>query len=524
VARSVAKTNSLRDLCYDDLGTYYLALHPNYDYVPFQQERIVPVLEGVECGDVERLMVFLPSGHSKSDLITKTLVPWFLGRNPGKNVILLTHTDPLAKDFGSDIRNTMSTNTNHLAIFPNCRIDNRNHAGNFFRTSQGNAFYAFGMDGGVTGRRADLIIIDDPHKSIEEALSDLAGNTLYSIYKGVIKDRLRPGGAIVLAMTRWAVRDLAGRILEEEAARWKVLVLKAEEDNAEGQPSGHYLWESFFGRDRYEEAKQDSYIWNAKWQQTPAPQLTQGFDEDWLRFYIPDDRKPEYRTNPDGTPGPMIAMPTSYEKLLKFNNYVLVDPAMGKDAAHDRSCILVLAAGPEKRLFLVDAVLDRLDPVERIEHLVRLARLWKPKVICYEEYALQADTVFLKLKLEAEGITDLNVISVGRKAIKGLSGGRLKKHDRIIQLQADFRESRIWLPRRMLRKQLDGAEIDLVHHFITREYLPYAGEGSIAHEDMLDCMSRIHDSDLMIEYREREVRDEYYDDGYQGGGSWEANY
>jgi hypothetical protein len=527
----MASPDTYRNLCYDSLGEFYLALYLNYDYVDFQQERIVPALEAVERGDLDRLMIFLPSGHAKTELATKSFIPWYLGRNPNKNVILICHTDPLAKDFGGHIRDTMSNNEVYNSVFPKLKINSLNRASNFFRTNTGNAFYAFGMDGGVTGRRGDLLVIDDPIRNLQDALSDTVQNDLFSTYNAVLKDRMRPDSRIIMAMTRWAVRDLAGRILEAEGKRWKVLVLKAEDDNEAGEPSGRFLWESFYGKERYLEAKEDAYIWAAKWQQSPKPQLNQGFQEEWLRFYVPKydsqgrERQVEWRKDADGNPTTILSQPVDYDNLFRFNTYILVDPAMGKEAAHDRTCILVLAAGPENRFFLVDAVLDRIDAVERIDHIVRLARMWHSKQVVYEEYALAADTLFLKIKLEAEGMDELSVISVGRKAIKGMTGGRLKKHDRLMQLIPDFRDGRIWLPKRMMRKCLDGSEIDIIGYFITKEYLPYAGEGSIAHEDMLDCLSRIRDPEFFPIFATRERDDdEFLDAGYTHGGSWEANF
>jgi len=490
--------DDIGQLCHDSLGEMYLALNPGYEYVPYQQERIVPVLKRVECGDIKRLMLFMPAGHAKSEICTKTFMPWFLGRNPKKNLILLTHTDPLAKDFGSHIRNTMSTSPVFHLAFPDVKIDPSNHAGNFFRTIQGGAFYSFGMDGGYTGRRADGIVIDDPIKNLEEALSETTQHMLYETYKGVVKDRLRPHGWLVMVVTRWAPRDLAGRILEDEGKKWSVLVLKAQD-----KPDGPYLWEEFYGRDWYEEHKADSYIWNAKWQQEPVPRITQGFNEEWLCFYKPDD----------------------LDKIYRYNTYILCDPALGKDQAHDRTCILVLAAGPDKRWFLVDAVLDRIDPIERIDALVKFARKWRPKQILQEEYSLAADSVFLKAALEKEGMADMTVTSVGRKAIKGMDGGRLKKYDRIIQLVSDFKGAKIWLPKRMERTLIDGTKFEIISYFVNREYLPYAGEGSVAHDDMLDCLSRIHEPELVVEWGgQTEDVEEDYDHAGPTGGSWESAY
>ena len=274
----------LRERCYNSLGDFYLALNPSYDYVEFQQERIVPVLEGVECGDIDRLMIFIHAGTAKTDLCTKAFIPWFFGRNPTKNVILFTHTQPLAKDYGSNIRNTMTKNEAHHAVFPDVKVTSTNHASDFFTLNKGGAFYAFGMDGGATGRRADLILMDDPIKSLEDALSDTVQTVLYSTYKAVIKDRLRPGGRIVMVITRWAPRDLPARILADEGGDWKVLVLAAQPPDpskCEGcktdkvhECTAPYLWEDRFGKKPYEDAKKDSFIWNAKWQQIPEPRLS----------------------------------------------------------------------------------------------------------------------------------------------------------------------------------------------------------------------------------------------------------
>ena len=493
--------SQLRDICYNSFGEFYLLMNSGYGYVEFQQERIVPVLEGVECGDLDRVMIFMPAGHGKTDIATKAFIPWYLGRNPTENAILLCHTMPLAKDYGSHIRRIVATNEGYRQIFPDVKISSTNHANDFFTLNKGGAFYAFGMEGGITGRRANLLLIDDPIKSLDEALSDLAQTSLYNTYKAVVKDRMRPGGKIVLVVTRWATRDLAARILADEGDDWQILILKAQEN----EPDGPYLWEEYYGRKRYEDAKKDAFIWNAKWQQMPEPRLIQGFSADWLHFYNPQDM----------------------EKINRYNAYIFVDPAMGKTAAHDRTAILVVIAGPEKKIFLVDAVLDRLDPTQRIEHLIRLTRIWKPKIVAYEEYALTADTHFLRKRFEEEKLGDTPIVSLGRSATKGMgakSGGRLAKDERIYSwLAPDFRDGLIWLPKRMLRKLEDGSDFDVIEYFINREFLPYAGEGSLEHDDMLDCLSRVHDPSVMMEFAVVGRSAEAYDN-YPSTGSWESQF
>ncbi len=507
---------------HDSLGDFYLAQFPTYRYVPFQQEKLIPALELVNQGRISRLAIFIPSGHAKTDIVTKTFIPWYLGRNPGKNAILMAHTDPLAREFGDYVRDAVSNSRAFRLAFPHVRLAGSNRAKGYFRTNQGNAFYAFGMTGAVTGRRGDLLVIDDPVRNLEDAESDAVQTNLYNVYRAVLKDRMRPGSAIVLAMTRWAVRDFAARVLEEEGARWQVLALRAQET-----PDGPYLWEDFYGRGRYEEAKEDSYIWEAKWQQMPRPRAIQGFQREWLRFYLSEHAEPEYAQAPDGTPV-LVGSPISPGRLFSFPAYIFCDPALGKGRTHDRTCIWVLAAGPGRRLFWVDGVLDRLDPGERIAHLCRLTALWHPRLVVYEEYGYHSDSYFLNLRLKDEGLQDVPVLAVGRKAIKGLVGGRLRKEERIIQLVSDFRDGRIWIPKRMMRTLIDGSRLDLVEHFITREYLPWAGENSVPHDDMLDSLARIHDPEVVIEHYAEAIVPQSEDfvesEPSFGGGSWESRF
>src|ERR1043166_9700866 len=106
----------------NSLGDYYLAVNPGYSYVPYQQERIIPKLEALERGDISRLMIFMSPGHAKSDLTTRTFIPWFLGRNPTKNAMSLSYSKDLAvDDFGSRIKERMG-NATHQKIFPDSKL------------------------------------------------------------------------------------------------------------------------------------------------------------------------------------------------------------------------------------------------------------------------------------------------------------------------------------------------------------------------------------------------------------------
>ena len=479
-------------------GNYYLYLNPDFSYVGFQQEAVVPELEKIERGQTKKLLVMLPFGHAKSDLGSKNFIPWYMGRSPHKSVILLCYGDKLVQKFGDFIRDQVVSDK-FKAVFPEFKMSQGSRAKDYFKTTAGGEFIAAPFDGAVNGNRADLIVIDDPLKNMEEALSETRLEHLMDMYRGVVKNRLKPGGAILMNTTRFSLRDFVARVLEMEGDLWTTLLMSAEPD-PEGHP-GEYLWESHYGKERYEEAKRDPMTWAANFQQEPISGTNQRFQLDWL---MGDE---------NGVGGCIYREPIHPGD---FNTYMFCDPSLGRDRTADRTCMLILAAGPEKRIFLVDAVLDRLDPGQRSEEVIRLHRIWHPKQFLYEEYGAMADTYHLKLAMEKE---DLRVfpIPVGGRG----SHHNMAKEDRIWQLRPDFRDGRIWLPPTMKRKLKDGSMLDIVKHFIEEEYLPYAGRGSVAHDDMLDCLARIHEDCLHMDHANPDNEYEHAD-GYAHNGSWET--
>lgn len=484
----------------DSYGSYYLLMNPDFSYVGFQQEIVVPALEAVERGDVKKQMNLLPFGHAKSDLGSKNFIPWYMGRNPRRSVILLCYGEMLVNKFGDFIRDQVMSDK-FKAVFPEFEMSRGSRAKDYFKTTAGGEFIAAPFDGAVNGNRADLIVIDDPLKNMEEAQSESRLSHLMDMYRGVVKNRLKPGGAILMNTTRFTLRDFVARVLEMEGDLWTTLLMSAEPDPRDHP--GEYLWEEHYGKERYEEAKRDPVTWAANFQQEPITATSQRFLMEWL---MPED----------GQGGGCI-----YKEPIhpgKFNTYMFVDPSLARDDSHnsDFTCILVLAAGPEKRLFLVDAVLDRLDPGQRSSEIIRLYRVWQPKALYYEEYGAMADTYFLKLEMQKQELLVFPTV-VGRRG----SHHNMSKEHRIWQLIPDFRDGRIWLPPTMKRTRKDGTRVDIIKTFIEDQYLPYAGKGSVPYDDMLDCLARIHDP--AVHFDHAGVDDEYqHADGYEQAGSWET--
>lgn len=259
------------------------------DIIPARHHKLLlSKLEAVESGALPRLMIFMPPGSAKSTYASILFPPWFLGRNPGRSVIGASHAGELAERFGRRVRNLVGS-SDFKRVF-GFGLSGDNAAAGRWETIRGGEYYAVGVDASVTGRRADLGIIDDPVKGRAEADSETVRNRTWDWYKADFWPRLKPGGRIVLIMTRWHEDDLAGRLLAEEKVggeHWDVLSLPAEAglDDALGRSPGELLWPEWFNAGMFDEAKRDQRNWSALYQQQPTPESGDYFKSEWVRWY-----------------------------------------------------------------------------------------------------------------------------------------------------------------------------------------------------------------------------------------------
>jgi predicted phage terminase large subunit-like protein len=277
-----------------------LAIYASLMWPPFELARhhklLVEELERVERGEVDRLMIFMPPRHGKS-LLASTLFPaWYLGRSPGRSIIASSYGQELASDFGRRTRNFVA-DPMHRAIFPECVIADDSSAVHRFNLSAGGAYYAVGAGGPITGRGANLLLIDDPIKGREQAYSAAERRSLQQWYESVAYTRLQPAGAIVLIQTRWHQDDLAGWLLREHASEnWRVISLPAiaEPGDLLGRAEGSALWPAKFPLPVLERIREaiGSTAWIAQYQQRPAPEEGAIFRRDWFLSY-PATKPPE---------------------------------------------------------------------------------------------------------------------------------------------------------------------------------------------------------------------------------------
>ena len=246
--------------------------------------------ERVVSGKLKRLIVNMPPRHTKSEFASYLLPAWFLGRAPEKKVIQTAHTAELAVGFGRKVRNLVG-DVSFQEIFPGTKLRQDSKAAGRWNTNAEGEYFAIGVGGAVTGKGADLLIIDDPHSEQEARSPDVSVfDPVYEWYTSGPRQRLQPGGAIVIVMTRWHQRDLAGQILKASQQRegsdgWEVIQLPAI------LPSGKSLWPEYWPKEELDKLKAElpASKWSAQYQQDPTAEEQALIKRDWRRTWEEDN-------------------------------------------------------------------------------------------------------------------------------------------------------------------------------------------------------------------------------------------
>lgn len=276
-------------------------------FVPYMDDALVPAhhhrllidqFHRVERGELNRLMVFWPPGHAKSKYSSEYGPAWWIGRNKKKTIIHASYGTDFAERFGRKIRNIVRTEEFERVFGVTLAADSR--AAGEWETVDGGEYKAAGVGAGITGRRADLGLIDDPVKSRKEADSPTYRQNAWDWYLADFRTRLKPGGAIIIIQTRWHEDDLSGRILPKDydgrsgwveardGERWFVLNFPAiceREDDGTGRQVGQALWPGYISIDMLKQLKSTmgSRNWDSLYQQRPRPGEGGIFKETWLR-------------------------------------------------------------------------------------------------------------------------------------------------------------------------------------------------------------------------------------------------
>jgi len=232
-------------------------------------------------GEIKRLIVNMPPRHTKSEFASYLLPAWMVGRNPKLKIIQATHTGELAIRFGRKAKNLIDSEE-YSKIFKT-RLQEDSKAAGRWETAQGGEYFAAGVGGAITGRGADLLIIDDPH-SEQDAMSETSMENAYEWYTSGPRQRLQPGASIVLVMTRWSTKDLTGLLLanqkEVKSDQWEVVEFPALMDHGP-------VWPEYWGVEELEKVKATLPVakWNAQWMQNPTSEEGALIKREWWRKY-----------------------------------------------------------------------------------------------------------------------------------------------------------------------------------------------------------------------------------------------
>jgi len=245
--------------------------------------------ERVARGELKRLIINMPPRHTKSEFASYLLPAWFLGNFPEKKIIQTAHTAELSVGFGRKVRNLVDSE-DYKQVFPALGLRADSKAAGRWSTTQGGEYFAIGVGGAVTGKGADLLIIDDPHSEQEGQSADPGVfDKVYEWYTSGPRQRLQPGGAIIVVMTRWHKRDLTGQIIKSSVQRagtdeWEVIEFPAI------MPSGKSLWPQFWPLEELESLRNElpAPKWNAQYQQNPTSEEGALVKREWWREWDSD--------------------------------------------------------------------------------------------------------------------------------------------------------------------------------------------------------------------------------------------
>jgi len=271
----------------DDFLSFVKCVWPEFIEGPHHRH-IAKKFNKLATGEIKRLIVNMPPRHTKSEFASYLLPAWMVGRNPKLKIIQATHTGELAIRFGRKAKNLIDSPEYHK-IFKT-RLQEDSKAAGRWETAQGGEYFAAGVGGAITGRGADLLIIDDPH-SEQDAMSETAMENAYEWYTSGPRQRLQPGASIVLVMTRWSTKDLTGILLKQQgdvkADEWEVVEFPALLDHGtKVEP----VWPQYWKLDELEKVKATLPVgkWNAQWMQRPTSEEGALIKREWWRKWDKD--------------------------------------------------------------------------------------------------------------------------------------------------------------------------------------------------------------------------------------------
>ena len=362
-------------------------------------------------GKIKRLIINMPPRHTKSEFASYLLPAWMIGKNPKLKIIQATHTADLAIDFGRKTKNLVDQE-NYRELFPT-RLQEDSQAAGKWKTEQGGEYLAAGVGGAITGRGANLLIIDDPHKEQDIRGDGKSFEKAMNWYTAGPRQRLQPGGSIVIVMTRWSTKDVTGQLLkaqsEEGSDQWEVVELPAL------LPDGKPVWPEYWTSEELLKTKASIPVtnWNAQYMQQPTGDEGALIKREWWKDWTAKH------------PPPLDYIIQSY------------DTAFTKGTKSDYSAITTWGVFETEEdgqnIILLDAFKDRYEFPELRRVAYQQYLDWKPDMVIIEA---KASGLPLTHELRQMDIPVINFTP---------SRGN-DKHVRVNSVAPLFESGKIWAP------------------------------------------------------------------------------
>ena len=429
-------------------------------------------LEAVARGELKRLIINMPPRHTKSEFASYLFPAWMIGRRPDMKIMQATHTADLSIRFGRKVKNLMETKE-YQGLF-DVRLRSDSKAAYRWETDDGGEYYAAGVGGNIAGRGADLFIVDDPH-SEQDAMSPTALENAWDWYTSGPRQRLQPGGAIILVMTRWGENDLTARLLKQasrdpKADQWEVIELPAILD------SGAALWPEYWKLEELEKIKASIPLtqWNAQYMQQPTSDTAAIIKREWWRPWTRDQ------------------VPRLQYVMQSY------DTAFLKTRTADFTSIQTWGVfypeeGHAPNVILLDAKKGRWEFPDLKRIAYEESKYWDPEVILVEA---KAAGLPLTQELRSSGLPVVNFTP---------SRGN-DKHARMNSVAPLFEAGLVWYPETSWAEEV----IEEMAAFPFGEHDDHCDAATQALMRFRQGGFLTHPEDLVVERAEREVKRIYY--------------
>ena len=385
-------------------------------------QRLEKFSEQVANKESPRLMLFMPPRHGKSTLASVAFPAWHLGRHPHHEFISCSYSGSLAMSFSRKVRQLLREPV-YKNVFEKSRLDKDSQSIESWQTTQGGGYVAAGVGGGITGKGANVLVIDDPVKNREDAESDNNRAATWDWYTSTAYTRLSPGGGILVILTRWHDDDLAGRLLkqaEDGADQWEVIRYPAIAEIDENfRKQGESLHPERYNVDALEQIRKaiGPRDWSALYQQNPVSDEGDYFSRDMIRYY-------------------------EYDEIdtAELNYYCAWDLAIGQRDRNDYSVGIVVGIDEYDHLYVVDVVRGKYDGFELVEQILDLYETWRPGIVGIERGHIEmALGPFLQKRTRERGLSEAY--------FKDLKVGRRDKEARARAIQGRMQQGMVYFPK-----------------------------------------------------------------------------